>query len=109
MVLPNKADSITTGTNDHLWTQLDCWDYSKKITIAFRSKAMLGLAQLGPDESQIYKDQHASGELRHPVLASVRVRIQKKKKLQSTRRKTMNRVYLKLISNFSSILVRGTK
>ena len=77
VVLPNKADSITTGTNNHLWTQLDCWDYSKKITIAFRSKAMLGLAQLGPDESQIYKDQHASGELRHPVLASVRVRIRK--------------------------------
>jgi len=46
---------------------------------AFRSKAMLQLAQLGPDESQIYKDQLASGDLRHPVLASVRVRIQKKK------------------------------
>ena len=88
VVLPNKADSITTGTNDHLWTQLDCWDYSKKITIAFRAKAMLDLAQLGPDESQIYKDQHASGELRHPVLASVRVRIQKKK--EATEHKTEN-------------------
>ena len=79
VVPPSKADSITTGTNNHLWTQLDCWDYSKKITIAFRAKAMLQLAQLGPDESQIYKDQLASGELRHPVLACVRVRIQKKK------------------------------
>ena len=78
VVPPSKADSITAGTN-HLWTLLDCWDYSRKITIAFRSKAMLQLAQLGPEEIQIYKEQHAGGELRHPVLASVRVRVQKKK------------------------------
>ena len=88
VVPPSKADSITTGTQNHLWTLLDCWDYSKKITIAFRSKAMLGLAQLGPDESQIYKDQHTSGELRHPVLASVRVRVQKRK--EATEHKAEN-------------------
>ena len=76
---PSKTDSITAGANNHLWTQLDCWDYSRKITIAFRSKAMLELAQLQPDESEIYKEQHANGELRHPVLACVRVRVQKKK------------------------------
>ena len=88
VVPPSKADSITTGTNNHLWTQLDCWDYSKKITIAFRSKAMLELAQLKPEESEIYKDQHTSGELRHPVLASVRVRVQKKK--EATEHKAEN-------------------
>ena len=88
VVPPSKADSITTGTQNHLWTLLDCWDYSKKITIAFRSKAMLGLAQLGPDESQIYKDQHTNGELRHPVLASVRVRVQKRK--EATEHKAEN-------------------
>ena len=88
MVLPSKADSITTGTNNHLWTQLDCWDYSKKISIPFRTKAMLELAQLAPSDIQIYKEQHASGELRHPVLASVRVRIQKKK--EATEHKAEN-------------------
>ena len=79
VVPPSKADSITTGSNNHLWALLDCWDFSKKITIAFRAKALLQLAQLGSGEDQIYKDQHAGGELRHPVLASVRVRIQTKK------------------------------
>jgi len=88
VVPPSKTDSITTGTNNHLWTILECWDYSKKITMAFRSSAMLKLAQLGPDEAQIYKDQHASGELRHAVLASVRVRIQKKK--EATEHKAEN-------------------
>ena len=85
---PSKADSITAGASNHLWTQLDCWDYSKKISIAFRSKAMLELAQLAPSDIQIYKEQHASGELRHPVLASVRVRIQKKK--EATEHKAEN-------------------
>ena len=88
VVPPSKTDSITPGTNDHLFTLLDCWDYSRKITIAFRGKAMLQLAQLGPQDQQIYKDQHACGELRHPVLASVRVRIQKKK--ETTERKSEN-------------------
>jgi len=89
VVPPSKTDSITTGTNNHLWTILECWDYSKKITMAFRSSAMLKLAQLGPDEVQIYKDNHASGELRHPVLASVRVRIQKRKR-EATEHKAEN-------------------
>ena len=88
VVPPSKADSITAGTNNHLWTQLDCWDYSKKISIPFRTKAMLELAQLAPSDIQIYKEQHASGELRHPVLASVRVRIQKKK--EATEHKAKN-------------------
>jgi hypothetical protein len=82
--IPTSTDSICTGPNDHLWTLLDCWDYSKKITIAFRSSAMLQLAQIPKGEHQMYKDQHAAGELRHPVLSSVRVRIKKKGDGQST-------------------------
>jgi len=78
VMLPGKTDSITAGANNHLWAMLDCWDFSKKITIAFRSKAMLQLAQLSPEQVQTYRDQHSSGELRHPVLASVRVCIKKK-------------------------------
>jgi hypothetical protein len=82
--VPSAAHSISTGeTNPRLWALLDCWDFSKKITIAFRAKAMLQLAQLQEGDSQTYKDQHASGELRHPVLASVRVRIQKQNNDQS--------------------------
>ena len=75
VVIPSKTDSITTGTDNHLFGLFECWDNTKKIIIAFRSKAMLELAGLGPNDDQDYKDQHASGELRHPVLASVRVRI----------------------------------
>ena len=79
---------------------LDCWDFSKKVTIAFRSKTMLQLAQLKPDEVQIYKDQHAGGELRHPVLASVRVHIQKQKDTSTATEhagKTMSGAFLKLM------------
>jgi len=89
VVPPSKADSITTGANNHLWAILECWDYSKKITIAFRSSAMLKLAQLGSDAAQIYKDNHGSGELRHPVLASLRVRIHKRKR-EDTEHKAEN-------------------
>lgn len=74
---PSKSDSILTRTG-RLFSQLDCWDCSKKITLAFRSKAMLQLAQLAEEGDQEYKDAHTNGELRHPLLASLRVRIKKK-------------------------------
>ena len=97
VVPPSKADSITTGTNNHLWTQLDCWDYSKKITIAFRSKAMLELAQLKPEESEIYKDQTPAASFVIQYWLPCVYVSKRKRKLQSTRLKTMNKVRRKLM------------
>ena len=77
---PTKTDSICTGSDNRLWALLDCWDFSHKITLGFRAKTMLQLAQLPETGSQLYEDQHACGALRHPVLASLRVRIKKKKR-----------------------------
>ena len=62
----------------------DCWDYSKKIAIAFRAKAMVQLAQIADGRAQEYKERHATGELRHPLLASLRVCVMKSVETPST-------------------------
>ena len=77
VVPPSKTDTIKTG-DGRLFAQLECWDYSKKITLAFRAKAMLQLAQLANDQTQEYEPQLANDELRHPILASLRVQIKLK-------------------------------
>jgi len=77
-----KADSILH--DDRLFAVLECWDYSQKIALAFRGKAMLQLARLPQGGDQEYKDAHANGELRHPLLASLRVRIKKKEQAPSS-------------------------
>ena len=71
---PTKADSILYS--DRLFAVFECYDLSKKVSLAFRSKAMLQLADLTLEEE--YKNMHANGELRHPLLASLRVRIKRK-------------------------------
>ena len=77
---PGKADSITTVDNKRLCAFLETWNYSKKLTLAFRSKAMLQLGQCADkaEPEKEYREQHANGELRHPLLVSLRVRIEKK-------------------------------
>ena len=45
VTLPIKETSIKTK-NDRLFARLDVWDATKKISVAFRSKAMLQLASL---------------------------------------------------------------
>ena len=77
VVPPNKGDSIKT-TDDRLFARLDVWDYSKKISLAFRSKAMLQLASLEATESKEYEERLGNDELRHPLLASLRLRVQQK-------------------------------
>jgi hypothetical protein len=81
---PSKTDSIVTNIDGRLFTQLDCWDNSKKITLAFRSKATQQLAQIPEGKYEEYKDAHINGELRHPLLASARVHVKKKDNAQST-------------------------
>ena len=77
VVRPSKTDTIKTG-DGRLFAQLECWDYSQKITLAFRAKAMLQLAQLSNDQGQEYESQLENNELRHPLLASLRVQIKLK-------------------------------
>ena len=81
VVPPSKTDSITAATNDRLFGLFEVWDYSKKTVLGCRSKAMLQLALCAdkPQPEQEYKEQHSNGELRHPLLASLRVRIKKRK------------------------------
>ena len=71
VVPPSKTDTIKTRDNRY-FASLECWDHSKKITLGFRSKAMLQLAQLGIEETPEYEERLARDELRHPVLASLR-------------------------------------
>ena len=64
--------------DNRLFSRFDVWDHTKKITLAFRSKAMLQLASLGEGQEEEYEHQLASDELRHPIFASLRLRIQSK-------------------------------
>ena len=75
---PTKCDSIKTRKGDRLFAQLDCTDYSKRITLAFRSKAMLALAGLQDGMESEYEQRVENDELRHTsLLSSLRVRIKK--------------------------------
>ena len=73
VVLPSKADKIKTN-DERLFARLDVWDYSKKISLAFRGKAMLQLASLADEQAPEYEQLLANDELRHPLLASLRLR-----------------------------------
>jgi hypothetical protein len=77
VVPPSKTDTIKTNDN-RFFASLECWDHSKKILLRFRSKAMLQLAQLGSEEVLEYEERLARDELRHPILASLRLQIKLK-------------------------------
>ena len=77
VTLPTKEASIKSK-NDRLFTRLDVWDTTKKITVAFRSKAMLQLASLQNDQDKEYEQLLATDELRHPLLVSLRLLLQSK-------------------------------
>jgi ribulose bisphosphate carboxylase small subunit len=76
VTLPTKEASIKY--HDRLFTRLDVWDATKKITVAFRSKAMLQLASLQKDQDKEYEKLLATDELRHPLLVSLRLLLQSK-------------------------------
>ena len=77
VTLPTKEANIKTK-DDRLFTRLDVWDVTKKITVAFRSKAMLQLASLQNDQDKEYEQLLATDELRHPLLVSLRLLLQSK-------------------------------
>ena len=77
---PSKEASIKTK-DDRLFTRLDVWDTTKKITVAFRSKALLQLASQSSSllvEDKEYERLLATDELRHPLLVSLRLHLQRK-------------------------------
>eukprot|EP00973_Karenia_brevis_P091694 12408694-Karenia_brevis.AAC.1 len=78
VVPPRETDTIKT--RDHLlFAQLDCWDCSKKITLEFRSNAMLQFAALGTEEAPEYEESLARNALRHPLMASLHLQIRTKR------------------------------
>ena len=64
--------------DNRLFARLAACGHTKKLTLAFRSQAMLQLAALEDGQEEQYEHQLASDELRHPILASLRLRIQSK-------------------------------
>ena len=75
VIPPTKATSIKTKKDDRLFARLDVWDNTKKISLAFRSKAMLQLAFLEEGQDAEYEQRLEADELRHPLLASLRLRV----------------------------------
>ena len=69
---PASTHSITYDSR--LFAVFGCWDFSQKLQLAFRSKAMCSLASQTPEE---YEAALGAGDLRHPLLASLRVRVKK--------------------------------
>ncbi len=74
---PTKETHIKTKTG-RLVARFDVWDDTKKITLAFRSKAMLQLALLEESQTAEYEQLLAADELRHPSIASLRVHVYRK-------------------------------
>ena len=74
-----KNTTIRTKDGARLFAVLDIWDYSKKISLAFRSKAMLQLATLAEGQEKEYEELLKNDELRYPILASLRLKVQIKK------------------------------
>ena len=79
VVPPMKNTTIRTKDGARLFAVLDIWDYSKKISLAFRSKAMLQLATLAEGQEKEYEELLKNDELRYPILASLRLKVQIKK------------------------------
>ena len=79
VVPPSKSDTITT-VDGRLFARLEVWDSSQKITVAFRSKAMLQLASIPEGQAKDYQELIANDELRHPLLASLRLHLRTKTK-----------------------------
>ena len=73
---PEAEDSVLTQ-DKRLWGKLSVWDASAKGDFFFRSKAMLQMANLAEDDSEEYKNRHASESLQHPILVSLRLQLRR--------------------------------
>ena len=77
MYVPSPTAGQTVVYDNKLFVVFDCWDFSKKIQVGFREKAMLSLAQLEGHPSATYVTHLNAHEIKHPSLASLRVRVKK--------------------------------
>ena len=77
--VPAPAPNHDVLFDKHLFAVLDCWDFSKKVQLPFRQKALLNLAQMDPQTTSVedYTSEVTQGNIRHPVMATLRVRIKK--------------------------------
>ena len=103
---PTKETSIKTKDN-RLFARLDVWDHTKKISLAFRSKAMLELAGLGEGHEDEYEQQLASDELRHPIFASLRLRIQSKPEKHESEATATEHSQTQSDNSFSAVVVEA--
>jgi len=74
---PSPAAGREAMLENRLFVVFDRWDFSKKIQVGFRAKAILSVAQQESSESAAYVDALNANEIKHPVLASLRVRVKK--------------------------------
>ena len=75
--VPSPTAGQTVEFDNRLFVVLDCWDVSKKIPLAFREKAILSLAQQEGSNRAEYVAALNAHEIKHPLLASLRVRVKK--------------------------------
>ncbi len=75
--VPSPTAGQTVEYEKRLFVLFDCWDFSKKIQLAFREKAILSLAQLEGSDPAEYVAALNAHEIKHPLLASLRVRVKK--------------------------------
>ena len=77
--VPSPTAGQTVQFENKLFVVFDCWGFSKKIQLAFREKAMLTLAQQEESDPVKYVAALNAHEIKHPILASLRVRVKKSK------------------------------
>ena len=76
--VPTPASNHSVLLDGRLFAVFDCSDYSKLVQFGFRSQAMLQLAGFAAGTSlNDYQAALQAGEIRHPILASLRVRIKR--------------------------------
>ena len=75
--VPQPAPTHDVTFDNRLFAVFDCWDFSKKVQLAFRSKAILSLAQQEDSDSATYVAALNAQEIKHSLLASLRVRVKK--------------------------------
>ena len=75
--VPSPTAGQTVQYENRLFVVFECWDFSKKIQLAFREKAILSLAQQEESDPVKYVAALNADEIKHPLLASLRVRVKK--------------------------------
>ena len=78
--VPSPTAGQVVQYENRLFVVFECWDFSKKIQIAFREKAILSLAQQEDSDALQYVAALNADEIKHPLLASLRVRVKKSEK-----------------------------